>query len=532
MRQKPDLRKSESGGDGGGERIAKVIARAGLASRREAEAWVKAGRVAVNGTILESPAYTVRRADRIEVDGQVLRAPERTRLFLYHKPKGLVTTNADPEGRATIFQHLPADLPRVVTVGRLDITSEGLLLLTNDGGLARTLELPATGWLRSYRVRANGRADQPTLDRLKNGVTIEGVAYGAVEATIDRQQGANLWLTVGIREGKNREVRKVLAHIGLKVNRLIRTAFGPFELGNLAPGAAEEVKTAALRETLGPAIAAEANADFSSALHEDAAPARAPAKPRDGRTPSSSRDDRSRGSRGQRNAGARDDRAGDKPRKPYERDRGAANDTRDARPARGPFKRPRGDDGKNSADSRQTRPREDRFKDKCRKPFGDSRENRNAPRDAAKSRDAFKPPRARDGAPDAREPRNAGPREDRFKDKRRKPFGKYRDNHSAPRDATQSRDTFKLKAHKRDGAQDSREQRQAAPMEDRFKDKRGKPFRQDREDKHAPRDARAPRGPFKPPHSKHGAERPRDGAAPRRPQGSRRPFRTPRGKPK
>ncbi len=256
-----------------GERIAKVMARAGLASRRQAEAWIVAGRVTVNGAVISSPALNVTPADRIVVDGQPLRARERTRLFRYHKPRGLVTTNSDPEGRPTIFAALPNDLPRLISIGRLDINTEGLLLLTNDGGLARVLELPATGWLRRYRVRALGRVLQPALDRLRAGITVAGVHYGPIEATLDREQGANVWLTVGIREGKNREVRKVLETLDLKVNRLIRVAFGPFELGELDEGAVEEVKTEELRKQLGLEIAAQAQADFDAPLIEhDARP--------------------------------------------------------------------------------------------------------------------------------------------------------------------------------------------------------------------------------------------------------------------
>ncbi len=249
-----------------GERIAKVMARAGLASRRQAEAWIVAGRVSVNGAVINSPALNVTPSDRIAVDGQPLRARERTRLFRYHKPRGLVTTNSDPEGRPTIFAALPKDLPRLISVGRLDINTEGLLLLTNDGGLARVLELPATGWLRRYRARALGRVMQDALDRLRGGITVEGVHYGPIEATLDREQGANVWLTIGIREGKNREVRKVLETLDLKVNRLIRVAFGPFELGELDDGAVEEVKTEELRKQLGPEIAAAAGADFEAPL--------------------------------------------------------------------------------------------------------------------------------------------------------------------------------------------------------------------------------------------------------------------------
>jgi 23S rRNA pseudouridine2605 synthase len=246
-----------------GERIAKVIARAGLASRREAEAWIAAGRVAVNGKLVASPALNVEARDRIEVDGQPLPMRERTRLFLYHKQRGLLTTHADPGGRPTIFSVLPKELPRLISVGRLDLNTEGLLLLTNDGGLARALELPATGWLRRYRVRAHGSVAQAQLDALRRGITIDGVRYGEIEATLDRSQGSNVWLTFAIREGKNREVKNVLGHLGLAVNRLIRVSFGPFRLGDLAEGAIEEVKTRTLRDQLGDRIAALAGADFS-----------------------------------------------------------------------------------------------------------------------------------------------------------------------------------------------------------------------------------------------------------------------------
>jgi len=246
------------------ERIAKVIARAGLCSRREAEAWIAAGRVCVNGSVIASPALNVSRNDTVTVDGRALPARERTRLFLYHKPRGLVTTNADPEKRPTIFAALPQHLPRLVSVGRLDLATEGLLLLTNDGGLARVLELPQTGWLRRYRVRAHGRVGQAQLDGLCAGIEIDGIRYGPIEATLDRQQGSNVWLTFAIREGKNREVRNVLEALGLKVNRLIRISFGPFQLGDLREGGIQEVKTRALREQIGERIAAMAGADFEA----------------------------------------------------------------------------------------------------------------------------------------------------------------------------------------------------------------------------------------------------------------------------
>src|SRR5438128_574273 len=248
------------------ERIAKAIARAGLCSRREAETWIAAGRVAINGEVVASPARNVTLADRISVDGKPLPARERTRLFLYHKPRGLLTAHDDPGGRPTIFSVLPKGLPRLISVGRLDLNTEGLLLLTNDGGLARVLELPATGWLRRYRVRAHGSVRQADLDRLRRGITVDGIRYGAIEATVDRTQGSNVWLTFAIREGKNREVKNVLGHLGLAVNRLIRVSFGPFQLGQLEKGAVEEVRTRHLREQLGERVAAEADADFSAPI--------------------------------------------------------------------------------------------------------------------------------------------------------------------------------------------------------------------------------------------------------------------------
>jgi 23S rRNA pseudouridine2605 synthase len=257
-----------------GERIAKVIARAGLASRREAEAWIAAGRVAVNGAVIASPALNVTATDRVTVDGEPLPMRERTRLFLYHKPRGLVTTHADPAGRPTIFDALPKGLPRLISVGRLDINTEGLLLLTNDGGLARVLELPATGWLRRYRVRAHGRVAQADLDRLRSGITIDGVRYGPIEAALERAQGSNIWLIFAIREGKNREVKNVLGHLGLAVNRLIRVSFGPFQLGELAEGEIAEVRTRTLREQLGERVAAAAGVDLAGPILQHRVPPR------------------------------------------------------------------------------------------------------------------------------------------------------------------------------------------------------------------------------------------------------------------
>jgi 23S rRNA pseudouridine2605 synthase len=255
-----------------GQRIAKVMARAGLCSRRDAEGWILAGRVSVNGKVLDSPAFNVSAEDDVRVDGQPLKEPERTRLFLFHKPRGLVTTARDPEGRPTIFDSLPEDLPRVVAVGRLDINTEGLILLTNDGGLARVLELPATGWLRRYRVRAHGAIDQARLDALREGVTIDGVNYAGIEARLEREQGSNVWLMMGLREGKNREIKRVLEHLGLSVNRLIRVSFGPFELGDLAEGEVAEVRTRVLRDQLGAKLAREAGVNFDAEIVDHGAP--------------------------------------------------------------------------------------------------------------------------------------------------------------------------------------------------------------------------------------------------------------------
>lgn len=249
-----------------GERVAKVVSRAGLCSRRDAEDWVTQGRVAVNGRVINSPALDVTTRDVITVDGKPLPAPERTRLFMYHKPRGLMTTHADPEGRPTVFDNLPENLPRLISIGRLDFNTEGLLLLTNDGGLARTLELPDTGWLRRYRVRAHGEVTQGQLDELKKGVEVDGVKYGSIDAQLERDQGANVWLVFAIREGKNREVRNVLAHLGLEVNRLIRVSYGPFQLGELEEGQVDEVKTRVLREQLGEKIAEASGADFARQL--------------------------------------------------------------------------------------------------------------------------------------------------------------------------------------------------------------------------------------------------------------------------
>jgi 23S rRNA pseudouridine2605 synthase len=243
---------SDEGGEDGraGDRIAKFLSRAGVASRRDAEKMLAEGRVALNGVTVTHPATFVSAGDIVQVDGGVVGAPEKTRLWRYHKPSGLVTTHRDPEGRATVFEKLPAALKRVISVGRLDLNSEGLLLLTNDGGLARQLELPATGWIRRYRVRVFGIVEERRLAGLKAGITIEGVQYGPIEAALDSRSGNNAWLSVGLKEGRNREVRRVMLALGLQTTRLIRISYGPFQLGLLPRGGVEEIPGKVLREQL------------------------------------------------------------------------------------------------------------------------------------------------------------------------------------------------------------------------------------------------------------------------------------------
>lgn len=234
-----------------GERIAKRIARAGICSRRDAERYIETRRVKVNGKVLDTPALTVTAKDKIQVDGKNLPEVESTRLWRYHKPSGLVTSHKDPGGRDTVFQKLPPELPRLISVGRLDLNTEGLLLLTNDGELARKLELPTTGWLRRYRVRAHGRIEQKALEKLKDGIEVDGIKYGEIHAQLDKTQGANVWLTLSLREGKNREVKKALEHLGLQVNRLLRLSYGPFQLGDLKRGKVAEVPRNILRDQIG-----------------------------------------------------------------------------------------------------------------------------------------------------------------------------------------------------------------------------------------------------------------------------------------
>jgi 23S rRNA pseudouridine2605 synthase len=271
-----------------GERIAKVLSRAGVASRREAERMIDLGEVTVNGKVITSPALNVTAKDRITVRGEPVGQPEPPRLWLYYKPEGLVTSAADEKGRDTVFDHLPEDMPRVMSVGRLDLNSEGLLLLTNDGALKRRLELPSTGWLRKYRVRVKGNPTEPEIEPLRKGITVDGERFLGMEVKIDRHQGANAWLTVGLREGKNREIRRAMTHIGLTVNRLIRISYGPFRLNELQPGEVEEVKPRILREQLGMADDGEAPKPVRKLAPKPAAksglgkPAGKPLKPGEG----------------------------------------------------------------------------------------------------------------------------------------------------------------------------------------------------------------------------------------------------------
>ena len=286
----PDAGANES------ERIARRLARAGLASRRDAEEMIAAGRVTLNGKVLDTPAVNVGMKDRIEIDGEPIPVIERTRLFLFHKPAGVVTTNRDPQERTTVFDILPKGLPRLMTVGRLDINTEGLLLLTNDGGLSRVLELPATGWLRRYRVRVHGKVQPEALEGLREGIAVDGVFYGAVEATLDREQGSNAWLTIGLREGKNREVKNILGALGLDVTRLIRVSYGPFQLGELAEGEVRELKGKMLREQLGERLIAESGANFDAPVLNEFSnkPVSARAQSREDEAPSGPRLNRKR----------------------------------------------------------------------------------------------------------------------------------------------------------------------------------------------------------------------------------------------
>ena len=431
-----------------GQRIAKVMARAGLCSRRDAEQWIAAGRVSVNGEVLASPAFNVSDADDVRIDGEPLRSAERTRLFLFHKPRGLVTTAKDPEGRSTIFDALPVELPRVVAVGRLDINTEGLLLLTNDGGLARVLELPSTGWLRRYRVRAHGTVTQPQLDALREGVTIDGIDYRGIDAKLERQQGSNVWLTMGLREGKNREIKRVLEDMGLTVNRLIRVSFGPFELADLPEGEVIETRTRVLRDQLGPKLARQAQANFDAPVEPALAaePARDEAPPPRPEPPRGEPTNAKRKHVSVLRAESRADAAG--PRKRTERAtttdrRGRAvavervslanpppAPTRERRPRRDAEDRPRAPRDGEARREREAPPRRSAgFAPRA--PRGEGR--------AAFNRDEARPPRRPAGegfAPRDRAPRGEGKpgfRRDEARPPRRAPGGGFAPRDRAPR---------------------------------------------------------------------------------------------------
>ncbi|MGZ3217499.1 pseudouridine synthase [Paracoccus sp. T5] len=333
--QTPDRKTPQSAPRTDADRIAKVMARAGVASRREAERMIVEGRVSVNGKKIDSPALDVLPTDRITVDGKKLDEPQETRLWLYYKPLGLITSENDELGRQTVFDALPRDMPRVMTVGRLDLNSEGLLLLTNDGELKRRLELPATGWLRRYRVRVNGTPSDMTFDPLRRGVTIEGEDFSPMEIKLDSQQGANAWISVGIREGKNREIRRAMAHVGLQVNRLIRIGYGPFKLTGMEKNQVTEVKRKVLRDQLGGLLTGEVDEKPREMRPRGAEGARGPrredrseaggrpfaAKPggrsfgdRPSRPPHEGGRDEARGERPARSWGAKSAQPGDRPR--------------------------------------------------------------------------------------------------------------------------------------------------------------------------------------------------------------------------
>lgn len=395
--------KAPQGAAPDGERIAKVLSRRGIASRREAERLIEAGEVTVNGKRIDSPALNVTAKDRITISGQPLPEEEPSRLWLYYKPEGLVTSAADEKGRDTVFDHLPEDMPRVMSIGRLDLNSEGLLLLTNDGALKRRLELPSTGWLRKYRVRVNGNPVDPDLDPLRKGIVVDGETFQPMHVVLDRVQGANAWLTVGLREGKNREIRRAMNAIGLYVNRLIRVSYGPFRLGDLQPGQVEEVRARVLRDQLGEGGETEAEAP------KPAARAGRPARPggthsgKPGGKPAGKAAPRGEG-RGDARADARpNERPGAKPAGAPRKSAGGAALPRPAKPGDGvrilasawkSAVRPRLETDEPPAESRGPRP----ARPGPAKPAGGKPAAKPAPRGEAKPARAPAGPDARSGA--------------------------------------------------------------------------------------------------------------------------------------
>ena len=333
----------QASADSTSERVARALARAGVASRREAERLIEAGRVALNGQVLTSPAMNVGPGDILTLDGAPIADREPPRLWRYHKPAGLITTHKDPKGRATVFERLPPDLPRVISIGRLDLNSEGLLLLTNDGDLARQLELPASGVVRRYRARAYGRASQDKLDRLKSGITVEGVAYGPIEAEIERGQGANIWIGLALAEGKNREVRKVLEALSLKVNRLIRVAYGPLELGDLQPGEVQEVPSRRLRQLLADGFSGQPEPSKSRPpARKEAGPKARTSGPRQPQPPKSKSDAKPQRRPGGSGGGSRPAKDADKAAAPMTYKPGWAKPKRKPKPAAAAKAKPRG----------------------------------------------------------------------------------------------------------------------------------------------------------------------------------------------
>ncbi|MCB2128461.1 MAG: pseudouridine synthase [Rhodobacteraceae bacterium] len=434
-----------------GDRIAKVMARAGVASRRDAEKMIVAGRVTVNGKTVTSPALDVSDTDRVTLDGKPIDAPQPARLWLYFKPLGLVTSTRDEKGRQTVFDTMPEGMPRVMSVGRLDLTSEGLLLLTNDGELKRRLELPSTGWLRKYRVRVNGRPNEATFDPLRRGVTIEGEEFQPMDITLDKQQGANAWLTVGIREGRNREVRRAMAEVGLTVNRLIRVSYGPFRLNKMKPGDVVEVKQKVLREQLGTPDAAATDADERPARKPRATgtgpkaggtsrPARAPMRKEGGKETSRAARPSASGpadARRPRRFSARDGGEGDKgfkPRGPKPAGDRPARPQRDER-ATGPGERSEGrpfrSRGPKDGENRPARPPREGGERPAKAQGGEGRPARppRASQDPADRDRSFKPRGAKPGG--HKSAASDGPRK-AYPDGR-KPFGKPRDEEAAER---------------------------------------------------------------------------------------------------